>query len=128
MRVFSFGHILTKQVKDDIKKIVKERYNSQEGIGFNSVEFHIDMKKDMYPQIKEILKRSMEGQTNGEAPIIAVPGLSVASAIIVAILHGVYGRFPLIAELTRSGQTWKLKKIHNLDSYRTIAREDRFSN
>ena len=121
MRVLSFGHIITNEVKVQIQ----EKYPNEE-ISFESIPFHLQMGKSFFVQVEDIIKPHLK---NPELPFIILPGVSVACAIIVTIIHGHYGQFPFIIELTRrttSSGEWKVKEVHNLSNIRNIVREKRF--
>ena len=122
-RIISFGHRIPSKVR---KEIEKELGHDTE---FIEAEFYLNLNRPITPQIEKILEPLIDGC--GDVPFVILPGVSVASGIIIAILHGILGRFPYIVELTREKKEkwrWKLKEIHDTDKIRQNARTLRFTN
>jgi len=123
-KVISFGHRIPNKVKKEI-----ERELNCNDIEFIEAEFYLNLHIPITPQIEKILVPLID--EDGDVPFIILPGVSAASGIIIAIFHGIFGRFPYIVELTREKKEkwkWKLKEIHDTDQIRQSARALRFTN
>ena len=122
IKVVSFGHRVPQEIRGQIQK-------QYPGAHFLEVPFTLDMGQPLLSQIEICLKTVMPA--GDEVPFIILPGVSVAAALIVVIIHGLLGRFPFIIELTKKTGArwqWKLKAVHDLDLIRNNSRQKRFEN
>ena len=92
------------------------------------VKVQLDISSPLEPQIQRIVNK-VDTQLDGTVPGLAIvlPGMSEATAYILAELHGRMGTFPYIIALRRDdGQgIFVVEGVHSLESTRQDARTRR---
>jgi len=119
MILINFAHPLTEEQKKQLinfgivpRKIVE-------------VKTQLDLQEPLTSQVEKLVDEvglsSEEWQ--GEAIVVNLPGLAPAAGILLAVLHGRMGHFPLIMRLspTPTGQ-YEVAEVVNLQAVRDAAR------
>ena len=121
--VFSFGHLIPREVKD---QFLREHPRAE----FFEYSSHFYFNESLVPQVERMVERAVrESGLGAGIPYVILPGVSVASALMICFFHGLTGLFPLIIEMSRDpGQRsqFRLKEIHDLDYIRNQTRNKRF--
>lgn len=128
MIVVNFSHPLTPIQIEQITKLV-----GTSSIQVVPVNFFLNISQPILPQIEDLLSKtplsSVEWQTK---PILVnLPGLSLGTAILLAVLHGMMGYFPPVIHLkpVNSDQgrkfSFEVAEIVNLQPVRDNARSKR---
>ncbi len=124
IKVLSFGHMISPEVRGEITKQCGKAE-------FFEIPFNLDPKIPVLPQVQVVVDHALEMANCGAStPFILLPGMSVPSALIVAMIHGKISRFPFIIELTKNAAArwlYRVKEVHDLDLIRSKNRERRFS-
>ena len=121
VKVISFGH----RIPQAVKELLREKFKS---VRFYEVRFHLEMHRPLMPQISDIVMPVIEGDDS--PPFVILPGTSVSSGLLMALMYGYFGFFPYVVELNRNDKKrweWNLKEIHDLESIKTRTRNSRMS-
>ncbi len=122
IKVLSIGHAIPMGVRDEIKR----RYP---GARFFEVPLNLRFGESLVPQVKAAVEHALEiSECRGQSPFVILPGVSVASAMVITMIHGIIGRFPFLIELSKDQEQrhlLRLKEVHDLDSIRNDARSRR---
>uniref|UniRef100_A0A6M3IIJ1 Uncharacterized protein n=1 Tax=viral metagenome TaxID=1070528 RepID=A0A6M3IIJ1_9ZZZZ len=124
VKVISFGHRIPSELREQFTK----KYFSE--ADFFEVRFNLIMTKELKPQVNKLVMDALIlADVGTQAPFIILPGVNVASVMVVSLIHGLTGRFPFIIELTKTHDfpySWRLKEVHDLDAVRSLGRDHRF--
>jgi hypothetical protein len=73
-----------------------------DALGFlNPGALHVDLADPQLPEKVANFLSQIEGLDGSEPVIVALPGLAPLAAIILAVLHGMTGNFPVVQPLVR---------------------------
>ena len=93
-----------------------------------TVRVQLDVQEPLAEQVADAITAagvsSETWQTRGV--VVALPGMSVAAALVVAEVHGRSGSFPRVVHLVRAeGGTFHLGDVVDLTITRAVARQTR---
>ncbi|MBU2052517.1 hypothetical protein KKH13_04910 [Patescibacteria group bacterium] len=114
IRVISLGH----RIPERVKKQIETKLNTT-NIAFIDLPFVLIMGRDLAAQITALLFPIIK--ENSDMPLLIMPGVSVAAALVTVIMYGWFGAFPPVVELKKDRDRpwlWNLKEIHQLDDLR----------
>ena len=110
IRVFNFGRRLS---MCSIKAL-EERFPDQQIDEFG-IRYDIDLQGNVYDQTQKYVEEKMEGLVKGQRPVIALGGLSIGMAYLIAYLAKNY-EYPVIVEtikMASQGGMYGLKGLYN---------------
>lgn len=119
--LLNFGHPLAPEAAAELADVIGE-------FDPTSVRVQLDMTTPLAEQVRAIVDgvgfSSEDWQT--KSIVVALPGASVAAALVLAELHGLTGAFPRIVSLTRAEDgVFHLAEVIDLFGVRNVARAAR---
>lgn len=123
IKVISLGHRIPQTVKNEIEI-------SHPGVLFFEYPMHLNWNSSTVVQVRRMAERSLsEAECRDQIPFLILPGVTVAAALVIAVVSGIVGCLPYVIEICKDPENrsaWKVKTIHNLEEVRGDARSRRF--
>jgi len=122
MNIVNFsGH----ELSDIAVKQIEEKFAGQDLV-IETIKVGLSRSKPLFTQIIGMMRNVKTNLNSGSQPVVILPGLPIAAALILAYIHGVSGRFPKVIELLRNQDSiWETHDVHDLEFYRHGSRKDR---
>lgn len=121
MNVINFsGHNLSEQAAVQLEQ------KFDDAVVVETVKISLYRKKPLFSQISNVMQNLTTVLNNGAQPVVILPGLPIAAALILSYIHGVSGRFPKVIELLRNmDNIYEVHDVHDLEFYRQGSRRNR---
>ncbi len=125
MVLLNFGHPLTSEQV----RAAREMTGSDLAVIID-VAVWLDLDKPIQPQLEDLIEK-IAGHVDlrNEPCLVSLPGLNIATAVVLAILHGRSGYFPLVLKLEPVKDAhpprYALAEIVDLQAVRDAARSHR---
>lgn len=125
VNLLNFGAELKQHVLDDIK----EEHEIE--VEQHLIKASLNLKKrSTYIQIHDLVEKYHNLFFEKDFFIINLPGLPIYSAFLIAEIHALVGRFPIVVECIKDYSIdgiftdYKFKRLYDLDRERTQSREN----
>jgi len=114
------GHALSERATSQLE----EKFGD---INIETVKISLSRRRPLFSQIIEIMLKLKTNLNDGSQPITVLPGMSIASSLVLSYIHGASGMFPKVIELLRSDSSgaYEVNDVHDLEFYRHGARRSR---
>jgi hypothetical protein len=109
------------QLKREIMKLnLSGHFNKTlEGQGFIFPgALHVDLQDPQLPEKVANFLGQIEGLDGSEPVIVALPGLAPLAAIVLAVIHGMTGNFPIVQPLVRTDEGFVPGSVMDLQGIR----------
>lgn len=123
--VLSFGHPISGTVRRDIEA----SWNPDREYEYKTIEFGLNMSSPMRPQVEKCLNCLPVETWSAEEVLLILPGVSVASVLVVDGVALRMGRMPRVVEVSKHNNgngrlIWRVKQIHSLSGLPKSRKEE----
>ncbi len=117
------------ELRNDVIKDIEEKHNIE--IEQILIKASLNLKKhSTYIQVHDIIEKYIPYFTEKDFFIVNLPGLPIFAAFLIAEIHALTGRFPIILECLKDYSNdgifshYKFKRLYDLDRERVQSREN----